>query len=85
MGKQERKEKEGDKRGRRFKKVHGRNSKVIKKREAREREEKEMEGEAKERKKREGKEKERSGEVLGREQGQEMMRGPGVCNRYMQY
>lgn len=34
----------------------------------------------KERKKKEG-----SGEVLGRKQGQEMMRGPGVCNRHMQY
>lgn len=33
----------------------------------------------------ERKEKEGSGEVLGRKQGQEMMRGPGVCNRHMQY
>lgn len=33
----------------------------------------------------ERKEKEGSGEVLGRKQEQEMMRGPGVCNRHMQY
>lgn len=34
---------------------------------------------------RERKEKEGSGEVLGREQGQEMMRRARVCNRCMQY